>query len=361
MLEKVLASIRPPDAAARREAQARQARLTKPPGSLGRLEELSVQVAGIRRTARPRLGRKAILTMAGDHGVTAEGVSAYPREVTAQMVANFLAGGAAVNVLAAHAGARVVVADLGVAADLSALAAASAARAPGAPGPRLVLRKVGPGTRNLARGPAMSAEEARRSLEAGMEVLAEEAALGLDIVGLGEMGIGNTTPAAAITAVMTGTPVADVTGRGTGLDDQALGRKVRIIEAALAVNRPDPRDPLGVLAAVGGFEIGGMAGAMLAAASRCLPVVVDGFICAAAALVACGLAPGVREYLIASHQSVEPGHQAILRRLGLEPIFKLDLRLGEGTGAALGLGLVEAAARILDEMATFGEAGVSEG
>ncbi len=355
MLEQVLVSIRPPDPEARREARERQARLTKPPGSLGRLEELSVQLAGIRRTARPQLRRKAILTMAGDHGVTAEGVSAYPREVTAQMVANFLAGGAAVNVLASHVGARVVVADLGVAVDLSALAAA-----PAAPGARLVLRKVGQGTRNLARGPAMSAEEARRCLEAGIEVLAEEADRGLDIVGLGEMGIGNTTPAAAITAVMTGTPVAEVTGRGTGLDDEALGRKVRVIEAALAANRPDPRDPLGVLAAVGGFEIGGLAGAMLAAAARCIPVVVDGFICAAAALVACGLEAGVREYLIASHQSVEPGHQAILRHLGLKPIFNLDLRLGEGTGAALGLGLVEAAARILDEMATFGEAGVSE-
>jgi nicotinate-nucleotide--dimethylbenzimidazole phosphoribosyltransferase len=280
-------------------------------------------------------------------------VSAYPQEVTAQMVRNFLAGGAAVNVLAAHAGARVVVADLGVAADLSGLASAS----PG--GSRLALRKVGPGTRNLARGPAMSREEALRSLEAGIAVLSEEAGRGLDIVGIGEMGIGNTTSAAAITAVMTGAPVREVTGRGTGLGDQALQRKVQVIEAALAVNHPDPRDAQGVLAALGGFEIGGMAGAMLAAAARSIPVVVDGFICAAAALVACGLEPKLREYLIASHQSVEPGHQAILRQLGLQPIFNLDLRLGEGTGAALGILLVEAAARILDEMATFGEAGVS--
>jgi nicotinate-nucleotide--dimethylbenzimidazole phosphoribosyltransferase len=222
-----------------------------------------------------------------------------------------------------------------------------------------LLRKVAPGTRNLARGPAMSREEALRSLEAGIEVLAEEAGRGLDIVGLGEMGIGNTTPAAAITAVMTGTTVPQVTGRGTGLDDEALRRKVGVIEAALAANRPDPKDALGVLAAVGGFEIGGMAGAMLAAAARSIPVVVDGFICAAAALIACGLEPGVREYLIASHQSVEVGHQAILRHLALQPIFNLDLRLGEGTGAALGIGLVEAAARILEEMATFGQAGVS--
>ena len=351
-LGEVLRSIRKPDLEARRQAQERQGQLTKPPGSLGRLEELSVQLAGIRRTARPKLRHKAVLTMAGDHGVVAEGVSAYPQEVTAQMVRNFLAGGAAVNVLAAHAGARVVVADLGVAADLSGLS-------PGAAGSRLALCKVGPGTRNLARGPAMSREEARRSLEAGITVLSEEAERGLDIVGIGEMGIGNTTSAAAITAVMTGAPVREVTGRGTGLGEQALQRKVQVIEAALAVNHPDPRDALGVLAALGGFEIGGMAGAMLAAAARSIPVVVDGFICGAAALIACGLEARVREYLIASHQSAEPGHQAILHHLGLRPIFNLDLRLGEGTGAALGIVLVEAAARILDEMTTFGEAGIS--
>ena len=352
MLEQVLRSIREPDREARRQALERQGQLTKPPGSLGRLEELSVQLAGIRRTARPKLRHKAVLTMAGDHGVVAEGVSAYPQEVTAQMVRNFLAGGAAVNVLAAHAGARVVVADLGVAADLSGLS-------PGAAGSRLALCKVGPGTRNLARGPAMSREEARRSLEAGITVLSEEAERGLDIVGIGEMGIGNTTSAAAITAVTTGAPVREVTGRGTGLGEQALQRKVQVIEAALAANHPDPRDALGVLAALGGFEIGGMAGAMLAAAARSIPVVVDGFICGAAALIACGLEARVREYLIASHQSAEPGHQAILRHLGLRPIFNLDLRLGEGTGAALGIVLVEAAARILDEMTTFGEAGIS--
>jgi nicotinate-nucleotide--dimethylbenzimidazole phosphoribosyltransferase len=360
LLERVLRAIREPDPEARRQALERQAQLTKPPGSLGRLEELSVQLAGIRRTARPKLRQKAILTMAGDHGVVAEGVSAYPQEVTGQMVRNFLAGGAAVNVLASQAGARVVVADLGVAADLSGLGGDLPAGSPGSAGDlRLALHKVGPGTRNLARGPAMSREQARRSLEAGIAVLEEEAGRGLDIVGIGEMGIGNTTSAAAITAVMTGAPVREVTGRGTGLGERALQRKVQVIEAALAANHPNPRDALDVLAALGGFEIGGMAGAMLAAAARSIPVVVDGFICGAAALVACGLEARVREYLIASHQSAEPGHQAILRHLGLRPIFNLDLRLGEGTGAALGILLVEAAARILDEMATFGEAGVS--
>jgi nicotinate-nucleotide--dimethylbenzimidazole phosphoribosyltransferase len=360
LLEQVLGRIREPDPEARRQALERQAQLTKPPGSLGRLEELSVQLAGIRRTARPKLRHKAILTMAADHGVVAEGVSAYPQEVTAQMVRNFLAGGAAVNVLAACAGARVVVADLGVAADLSGLAAGlPAGSSHSAGGPRLALHKVGPGTRNLARGPAMSREQARQSLEAGVALLEEEADRGLDVVGIGEMGIGNTTSATAITAVMTGAPVREVTGRGTGLGEQALRRKVQVIESALAANHPNPRDALEVLAALGGFEIGGMAGAMLAAAARSIPVVVDGFICGAAALVACGLEARVREYLIASHQSAEPGHQAILGHLGLRPIFNLDLRLGEGTGAALGILLVEAAARILDEMATFGEAGVS--
>jgi len=354
MLEQVLRSIRPPDEAARSQAQARQNSLTKPPGSLGRLEELSVQLAGVQRTPLPAVRRKAILTMAGDHGVVAEGVSLYPPEVTAQMVRNFLAGGAAVNVLAAHVGARVVVTDVGVAADLSELAALAPAG-----GCRLELRKVRAGTRNMARGPAMSPEEARASLEAGIAVLEEEAERGLDIVGIGEMGIGNTTPAAAIAAVMTGAPVREVTGRGTGLGEEALERKVRVIEKALESNRPNPRDALGVLAAVGGLEIGGMAGAMLAAAARGIPVVVDGFICGAAALIACSLQERARDYLIASHQSVEAGHRVILGHLGLKPIFNLDLRLGEGTGAALGIGLVEAAVRILTGMATFGEAGIS--
>jgi nicotinate-nucleotide--dimethylbenzimidazole phosphoribosyltransferase len=354
VLEQVLGSIRLPDESARRQAQARQDSLTKPPGSLGRLEELSVQLAGVQRRPLPNVSRKAILTMAGDHGVVAEGVSLYPQEVTAQMVRNFLAGGAAVNVLAAHVGSRVVAADLGVAADLSGLAAAQAAG-----GCRLALRKVRAGTSNMAHGPAMSREEALASQEAGIAVLEEEADRGLDIVGIGEMGIGNTTAAAAITAAMTGTPVRQVTGRGTGLNEEALEHKVRVIEKALQINRPNAADPLGVLAAVGGFEIGGMAGAMLAAAARGIPVVVDGFICGAAALIACGLQARAREYLIASHQSAETGHQVILRQLGLKPIFNLDLRLGEGTGAALGIGLVEAAARILSGMATFGEAGVS--
>jgi len=351
-LSQIISQIEPVDPAWLARAQERLDSLTKPPGSLGRLEEVAARYVAIRQDPMPELQTKWVVVFAADHGVVAEGVSAYPQEVTAQMVRNFLAGGAAVNVLAAHAGARVVVADLGVAADLSGLS-------PGAAGSRLALCKVGPGTRNLARGPAMSREEARRSLEAGITVLSEEAERGLDIVGIGEMGIGNTTSAAAITAVTTGAPVREVTGRGTGLGEQALQRKVQVIEAALAVNHPDPRDALGVLAALGGFEIGGMAGAMLAAAARSIPVVVDGFICGAAALIACGLEARVREYLIASHQSVEPGHQAILRHLGLRPIFNLDLRLGEGTGAALGIVLVEAAARILDEMATFGEAGVS--
>ncbi len=334
------------------EARERQDSLTKPPGSLGRLEELSIQLAGIRGDPRPRVRDKVVLTMAGDHGVVAEGVTLYPQEVTAQMVRNFLNGGAAVNVLCRQVGARVVVADLGVAADLGGLAASGA-------GSRFVVKKIRAGTSNMTAGAAMSEAEALGSLEAGAKIVEEELSRGMDVVGVGEMGIGNTTAAAAIAALVTAEAVAEVTGRGTGLDDRALGRKVALIERVLAANRPDPRDPVGVLAAVGGFEIGGMAGAMLAAAARRVPVVLDGFISGAAALIACAIDPRLRDYLIASHQSAEIGHSHVLRHLGLKPVFNLDLRLGEGTGAALGISLVEAAARILGEMATFAEAGVS--
>lgn len=346
-LESLIAQIRPLDVQAMRAAQARQDTLTKPPGSLGRLEALSVQVAGITGNPRPRLRHKAIVTMAGDHGVVAEGVSAYPQEVTAQMVFNFLRGGAAINVLARHVGARVVVVDMGVAADL------------GDP-PGLVNKKVARGTENIARGPAMTREQAEQAILAGAEVVEAELEKELDILGVGEMGIGNTTPSAAIAAAITGRSPGEIVGRGTGVDDAALARKVAAVQRALAVNRPDPHDGLDVLAKVGGFEIGGMAGAMLAAAAHRVPVVVDGFISTAAALIAVTLAPQVRPYLIAGHRSREKGHRIMLDWLGLEPVLDLDLRLGEGTGAALAMGVVEAACKILDEMATFAEAGVSE-
>jgi nicotinate-nucleotide--dimethylbenzimidazole phosphoribosyltransferase len=334
------------DASAMAAARARQDTLTKPPGSLGRLEALSVQLAGITSQFVPEIRHKVIITMAGDHGVVAAGVSAYPQEVTPQMVYNFLRGGAAINVLGRHVGARVVVVDMGVAADLE-------------PHPNLVDKKVAPGTGNIACEPAMSREQAVRAMVAGVEVVEAELARGLDILGTGDMGIGNTTPSAAIAAAITGRPPVELVGRGTGVDDAGLGRKVAAVERALLVNRPDPADALDVLAKVGGFEIGGLAGAILAAAAHQRPVVVDGFISTAAAMIAVGLAPQVRAYLIAAHRSQERGHRIMLEWLGLEPLLDLDLRLGEGTGAALGIFLAEAACKILREMATFGEAGVS--
>jgi nicotinate-nucleotide--dimethylbenzimidazole phosphoribosyltransferase len=347
-LERTLHAIRPLDAAAMDAARARQNTLTKPPGSLGRLEALSIQVAGITGQARPVLRDKAVITCAGDHGVVAQGVSAFPQEVTPQMVYNFLAGGAAINVLARHVGARVVVVDAGVAADFE-------------PQPGLAIKKGACGTTDMTQGPAMSRAQAVQSIEAGIEVLEDEIARGLDIVATGDMGIGNTTPSSAIVAAITGQAVAQVTGRGTGIDDDQLAHKVAVIERALVANRPDPGDALDVLSKVGGFEIGAIAGIILGAAAHRIPVVVDGFISTAGALIAGGLAPTARDYMIAAHASVEVGHRATLAYLGLSPCLDFDLRLGEGTGAALVLGIVEAACKVLDEMATFGEAGVSDG
>ncbi len=346
LLDATLSRIRPPDSAAAEAARARQGRLTKPPGSLGRLEELAERIAGITGRAVPTLGRGVVFVMAADHGVAAAGVSAYPREVTAAMVRNFLAGGAAVNALASFAGFRVSVTDCGVASDL-----------PASPGLRI--RKVRPGTDDLSRGPAMSRDEARRSVEIGIEVFDEEwSSKTFDAAVAGEMGIGNTTSAAAIVAAMTGEPPRMVTGRGTGIDDVGLERKIAAVERALAVNRPDPGDALDVLAKVGGFEIGAMAGVFLAAAARRLPVLVDGFISSAAALIARGLHPVAGEYMIAGHRSVEPGQAAALEVLGLEPVLDLGMRLGEGTGAVLAAAVCRAACEAHARMATFEEAGV---
>ena len=347
LLSSTIEMMRPLDGEAMAQAVARQAQLTKPQGSLGRLEELSVKLAGIQGKPIPEIKHKAIITMAGDHGVVAEGVSLWPQEVTVQMVYNFLRGGAAINVLARQIGARVIVVDMGVAADL-------------APDAHLLSRKVAHGTGNISQGPAMTAEQAVKAVEAGIEIVAGEVARGLDIVGTGDMGIGNTTASSAICAVMTGRPVAGVTGRGTGVTGKQLAHKREVVEKALDVNRPDPRQPLDVLAKVGGFEIGGLVGVMLAAAAYRIPVVIDGFISGAAALIATALAPGLGEFLIAGHVSAEAGHRVLLRHLGLKPLLDLDMRLGEGTGAALGIFLAEAAARVLAEMPTFAEAGVSE-
>jgi nicotinate-nucleotide--dimethylbenzimidazole phosphoribosyltransferase len=347
-LNQTINSIKPLDKESMAEARARQDKLTKPAGSLGRLEELSIQIAGIERKARPDIENKAMITMAGDHGVVDEKVGNWPREVTAQMVENFLRGGAGINVLARQAGARIVFVDMGVASDLK-------------PDPQLIVRKIGYGTKNMCLGPAMTKEQAIKAIEAGIEIVSGEADKGLDIVGTGDMGIGNTTASSAIFAAMTGKPVGEITGRGTGLNDEQLVHKIDVIKRALAVNKPDPAKPLDVLAKVGGFEIGGLAGVMLGAAARRIPVVIDGFISGAAALIAMALAPQLKDYIIAAHVSAEAGHSAMLKHMGLKPLLSLDMRLGEGTGAALGIFLVEAAVRTLNEMATFAEAGVSEG
>ena len=347
-IETSAAAIGPPDDGAAARARARQARLTKPPGSLGRLEELAVRIAGISGRERPRLADRLIVVAAADHGVAARGVSAYPQEVTAQMVANFLAGGAAINVLAGHAGARVRIVDAGVAAPLPSH-------------PALLKLELGRGTGDITRGPAMSRGTAERAIAAGVRLFdAERAGAGVDVVACGEMGIGNTTTASALIAAVSGRPPAAVTGRGTGVDDATFAAKLRAVETAVEVNRPDPGDGVGLLAAVGGFEIGVLAGVYLAAAAARVPAVMDGVISGAAALVAAAIQPRVGHYLVAAHRSAEPGHEAVFAQLGLEPLLDLGLRLGEGSGAALGITLCVAACRLLDEMATFDEAGVAE-
>jgi nicotinate-nucleotide--dimethylbenzimidazole phosphoribosyltransferase len=346
LLEQTIARIAPLDPEAMALARARQRRLTKPPGSLGRLEELSIRIAGIQRRPRPEVARKAVFVMAADHGVAAQGVTAYPQAVTAQMVANFAAGGAAINVLARHIGARVVIVDMGVASDLTACDG-------------LISKKFACGTRDLSCGPAMPRDQAIGAVEAGIEVLESELARGLDLIAAGDMGIGNTTASAAIVAAFTGRAPASVAGRGTGVDDRGLARKIAVIEQALDCNKPDPADGLDVLSKVGGFEIGGLAGLIIAAAANRLPVVMDGVISGAAGLVAAGLAPQAKDYLIAGHLSTEPGHAAALAHLCLTPLLDLGLRLGEGTGAALAMAVVEAAVKALNEMATFEQAGVS--
>jgi nicotinate-nucleotide--dimethylbenzimidazole phosphoribosyltransferase len=345
-LSRLRSAIEAPEAAAALAARRHLDALSKPPGSLGRLEDLGVRLAAITGRCPPRIVHPVIFTLAADHGVAAEGVSAYPQVVTAQMVETFLAGGAAVNVLAQEAGARVVVADLGVASPL-----------PVHPG--LVRRAVAAGTGNIARGPAMSRAQAILALETGAALVEGAAERGLDLLGTGGMGIANTTAAAAIVAALTGESAERVAGPGTGLDAEGRRRKAAVIARALAVNAPDPRDPLDVLAKVGGFEIAGLVGVILAGAARRVPVVLDGFIAGAAALVAVGLAPLARECLIASHRSAEPGHGLVLDVLGLVPYLDLGMRLGEGTGAALAMLLARAAARVMADMATFKSAGVS--
>ncbi len=328
------------------EAQKRLDNLTKPQGSLGRLEEFARRIVAITGDKMPVLDKKVIFTFAGDHGIADEGVSAFPKEVTVQMVFNFLRGGAGINVLARHAGADVVVIDIGVDHDFGEL-------------PGLVSRKVMRGTANMCKGPAMSRQQAEQCIQVGIDLARQYAEKGYRIFGTGDMGIGNTTPSSAIASVLTGTPVRDVTGKGTGITDESLRRKITLIEGCIVKNKPDPKDPIDVLAKVGGAEIGGIAGLILGAASERIPVVVDGFISTAGAMIAYVLEPKTADYLFAGHSSVEIGQKAMLGKMGLVPILDLNLRLGEGTGAALAMMIIEAGTRIYREMATFGEAGVS--
>jgi nicotinate-nucleotide--dimethylbenzimidazole phosphoribosyltransferase len=346
-VEATIANIKQLDGAAMAKARKRQDMLTKPAGSLGKLEDISVQLAGIYGQAVPKPEHKVIVLAAGDHGVAADGVSAYPQSVTAQMVLNFLGGGAAINVLARHVGARVVIVDAGVA---SALPSDTA----------LISLSIGRGTANMTKGPAMSPEQARRCINEGIAIAAKEVDKGADMIGTGDMGIGNTTAASAITSVICGKTPLKVTGLGTGISEEQRKHKAKIIEQALAVNKIDSTDGLDVLAKVGGFEIGVLAGVILGTAAARRAVVLDGFISGAAGLIAYTLCPRVKDYIIAAHMSVEQGHISALKHMGLEPLLDLKMRLGEGTGAALAMTIIEGASRCLAEMATFGEAGVSE-
>ena len=348
LLHQTAAHIPALDSNARQAARQRLRSHARPAGSLGRLEEVSERLAAICGTLDVRLPEKVVVTCAGDHGICQEGVSLFPSDVTPQMVFNFVAGGASINVLARHAGARVKVADLGVDADFD-------------PSLPIFHKKVRKGTDNFARGPAMSRPEAERSVEAGIEIVEELLAEGpVHLLGTGDMGIGNTSPSTAIAAVFTRMPVAELAGRGTGVDDDGLRRKIDAIERGLSVNRPDAEDPLDVLAKVGGFEIGGLAGLLLGAAANGIPVVCDGLISTAGALIGCKIAPAALDYLFASHRSVEAGHAAMLDHLGLFPLFDLGFRLGEGTGAALAMELLDAATRILPEIRTFEEVEIAD-
>lgn len=349
LLKETIKKIVPQDHSFREKAQERLDKLTMPHWALGRLMDLALDLAGMTRSLTPPINRRTVVTMAGDHGVALDGVSNFPQEVTAQMVFNFVRGGAGINALARVSGARVVVVDMGVATDLAALAKEG----------KIISKSIGKGTKNISLGPAMSYDDAIRSLEAGIEV-ANDLESTTDIFGTGDMGIANTTPSSAIITILSGVSPRDIAGRGTGIDDAKLNHKISIIEKCIKINKPDAGDPIDILSKVGGFEIGGIAGLILGAASMKKPVLVDGFISTAAALIAGALSPHSREYMISAHQSMEQGHRIALDTLGKKPLLDLNLRLGEGTGAALGMTLVEASVRILTEVATFDEAEVSE-
>jgi len=345
-LAAVIYSVTPTEPAAEAAAWDRLDSLTKPPRSLGRLESIAAHLARIQGSVHPSVDVKRILLMAGDHGVVAEGVSPYPQDVTWQMVANFSAGGAAINQIARSVGALVEVYDVGVVRDLADF-------------PGIRYANVAHGTQNMALGPAMTREECARAVLVGVEAAREAAEQGVKLIGTGEMGIGNSTAAAALTAAITGADAELVVGRGTGLDDDGVSHKAHVVRTALTVNRTAELDALGVLAAVGGLEIAALAGVIIGAAEEGVAVVSDGFISGAATLAALALCPVAGEYVLPSHLSVEPGHRILLDFIGLEPVFDLDMRLGEGTGAALAMGIIDAACAMISGMATFAEAGVA--
>ncbi|MBN1412591.1 MAG: nicotinate-nucleotide--dimethylbenzimidazole phosphoribosyltransferase [Spirochaetales bacterium] len=349
LLNETLLKIEPQDTDYRHRARNHLEQLTMPHWALGRLMDLAIDIAGITRSLTPAHEKRTVLVMAGDHGVASEGVSKYPKEVTVQMVKNFTAGGAAVNALAQQAKASIVIVDMGVDGDLDELVKNN----------QLVSCKIRRGTSSITSGPAMKKEEAIRSIEGGISAVLLHAA-DADIIGTGDMGIGNTTPSSAITACITESRPEDVTGRGTGIDDRVLKHKIGVVKKALSVNSPDKNNAIDVLSKVGGFEIGGIAGVILAAASLQKPVLVDGFISTAGALIAALLAPDAKDYMIAAHNSVEHGHMLAWKWLGKKPLLDLDLRLGEGTGAVLAMNLIEAAIRIMTEVSTFDEAEVSK-
>ena len=347
-LEKNIQNIKPPDAGVYAAAKERLRNQARPAGSLGMLEDVAARLAGIFGTLDVRLEKKRVVVCAGDHGICAEGVSLFPSEVTSQMVCNFVKGGASINVIARHAGADVTVADLGVDGEFD-------------PDLPICHKKIRKGTSNFAKGSAMTRDEAERSIEAGIQSVEELLTdAPIHLLAPGDMGIGNTTPSTAIIAVYSGLPVPQLTGRGAGLTDDGLDQKITAIENGLALNKPDPGDPMDVLAKVGGFEIGGIAGLVIGAAAHGIPVVCDGFISTAGALIACELAPGSRDYLFASHNSAEAGHRFMLDHLKLAPLLDLKLRLGEGTGAALAMELMDAATRMLSEIKTFEEVAIED-
>jgi nicotinate-nucleotide--dimethylbenzimidazole phosphoribosyltransferase len=351
-LQQIIDGIHPLNRQMVENARARTAQLVMPPRALGRLHAIGEQLCGIQGTLRPQIRGKAVLVMAGDHGIVAEGISAFPQAVTGAMIQTFLTGGAGINAMARHVDAEVWVADMGIIPDLDAASLKN--------GSRLLVRKLGPGTANFARGPAMAPEQACKAVLTGFELASSLISKGVDLLGTGDMGIGNTTPAAAIGAVIAGKRIADMVGPGTGIDDAGILRKCEAIRRGIELNRPDPHDGLDVLAKVGGFEIGGIAGIILAGAYHRKPVVIDGFISTAGALVAQRLSPATADYLLAGHCSEEPGHRHMLAHLKLLPILDLGMRLGEGTGAALAMSVIEAAIRVMTEVMTFEEAGVPD-